>query len=192
VTKAVSAIAAAPVSLFSEKISLADDLVAGDALCVLSWFNFLEGDLPAALARADEAVALGRATGDPHLLSSALESRAACKGEAGELAAALADHQEILGVSRATGDNYVLVITLVNLGIDQLEAGGIQAGIAYFQEALGVAEAHAYQHLAGAVAANLGLAYLMGGDFASARRPLIAVLDKARAGGEQDFAPVAG
>jgi predicted ATPase/DNA-binding CsgD family transcriptional regulator len=170
---------------------LADDLVAGDALSALSWFNFLEGDLPAALARADEAVELSRATGDPHLLSSALESRAACKGEAGDLAAALADHQEILAISRASGDNYVLVITLVNLGIDQLEAGGIQAGIAYFQEALGVAEAHAYQHLAGAVAANLGLAYLMGGDFAGARRPLIAVLDAARATGEQTYVHVA-
>jgi hypothetical protein len=40
---------------------LADDALAADALAALNWFSFLQGDLPAALARADEAVALAKA-----------------------------------------------------------------------------------------------------------------------------------
>src|SRR3984885_13605153 len=44
---------------------LADDDLAADALGALNWFSFLQGDLPAALARADKAVALARAAGQP-------------------------------------------------------------------------------------------------------------------------------
>ena len=170
---------------------LADDFVAGDALCALCWFTFLAGDLPAALAMIDEAVALARSAGKPHLLTTALGHRAAFKGEAGDLDAASADQQEVLALARAAGDNYVLVITLMNLGVDQVAAGELQAGVAYLQEALRVAEAHGYQHLAAAVAANLGFAYLMDGDAASARRLLVSVLDTARATGEKTFVHVA-
>ncbi len=170
---------------------LADDFVAGDALCALCWFTFLAGDLPAALAMVDEAVALARSAGKPHLLTTALGHRAAFKGEAGDLDAASADRQEVLALARAAGDNYVLVITLVNLGIDQIGAGELQAAVASLQEALRVAEAHGYQHLAAGVAVNLGFAYLMGGDAAGARRLLISVLDTARATGEKTFVHVA-
>jgi non-specific serine/threonine protein kinase len=170
---------------------LADDFVAGDALCALCWFTFLAGDLPAALAMIDEAVALARSAGKPHLLTTALGHRAAFKGEAGDLDAATADQQEVLALARAAGDNYVLVITLVNLGLDQVGAGELQAAVASLQEALRVAEAHGYQHLAAGVAANLGFAYLMGADAAGARRLLIGVLDTARATGEKAFVHVA-
>ena len=170
---------------------LADDFVAGDALCALCWFTFLAGDLPAALAMIDEAVALARSAGKPHLLTTALGHRAAFKGEAGDLDAATADQQEVLALARAAGDNYVLVITLVNLGLDQIGAGELQAAVASLQEALRVAEAHGYQHLAAGVAANLGFAYLMGADAAGARRLLIGVLDTARATGEKAFVHVA-
>ena len=162
---------------------LADDFVAGDALCALCWFTFLAGDLPAALAMIDEAVALARSAGKPHLLTTALGHRAAFKGEAGDLDAASADQQEVLALAWAAGDNYVLVITLVNLGLDQIGAGELQAAVASLQEALGVAEAHGYQHFTAGVAANLGFAYLMGADAAGARRLLIGVLDTARATG---------
>jgi DNA-binding CsgD family transcriptional regulator len=170
---------------------LADDALTCDALCALCWFRFLQGDLPAALARSDEAVALGRATGDPHLLASALSNRSTFNGEAGDLPAAYADQQEVLALARASGDNYVLVITLVNLGIDQVGAGEFQAAVACLREALGVAEAHGYRHLAAGVAVNLGFAYLMDGDRARARRPLIGVLDTARATGEKTYVHVA-
>jgi predicted ATPase/class 3 adenylate cyclase/DNA-binding CsgD family transcriptional regulator/tetratricopeptide (TPR) repeat protein len=170
---------------------LADDFVAGDALCALCWFTFLAGDLPAALAMIDEAVALARSAGKPHLLTTALGHRAAFKGEAGDLDAATADQQEVLALARAAGDNYVLVITLVNLGLDQIGAGELQAAVASLQEALRVAEAHGYQHLAAGVAANLGFAYLMGADATGARRLLIGVLDTARATGEKAFVHVA-
>ena len=149
------------------------------------------GDLPAALAMADEAVALGRAAGDPHLLTTALGNRAAFKGEAGDLEAASPTIRRSSLLSRATGDNYVLVITLANLGVDQIGAGELRAGIAYLQEALGVAEAHGYRHLAAGVAANLGFAYLMDGDAASARRLLVGVLDTARATGEKTYVHIA-
>jgi predicted ATPase/class 3 adenylate cyclase/DNA-binding CsgD family transcriptional regulator len=170
---------------------LADDFVAGDALCALCWFTFLAGDLPAALGMVDEAVALARSAGKPHLLTTALGHRAAFKGEAGDLDAASADQQEVLALARAAGDNYVLVITLVNLGLDQIGAGDLQAAVASLREALRVAEAHGYQHLAAGVAANLGFAYLMGEDAAGARRLLISVLDTARATGEKAFVHVA-
>jgi predicted ATPase/class 3 adenylate cyclase/DNA-binding CsgD family transcriptional regulator/tetratricopeptide (TPR) repeat protein len=161
---------------------LADDFVAGDALCALCWFTFLAGDLPAALARS---------AGNPHLLTTALGHRAAFKGEAGDLDAASADQQEVLALARATADNYVLVVTLVNLGLDQIGAGELRAAVASLQKALAVAETHGYQHLAAGVAANLGFAYLMGGDAAGARRLLISVLDTARATGEKTFVHVA-
>jgi len=170
---------------------LADDFVAGDALCALCWFTFLAGDLPAALAMVDEAVALARSAGKPQLLTTALGHRAAFKGEAGDLDAAAADQQEVLALARAAGDNYVLVVTLVNLGLDQIGAGELQAAVASLQEALRVAEAHGYQHLAAGVAANLGFANLMGEDAAGARRLLISVLDTARATGEKAFVHVA-
>jgi hypothetical protein len=42
---------------------LGDDYVLGDALSELSWSTYLAGDLPAALAMIEEAVALARAAG---------------------------------------------------------------------------------------------------------------------------------
>jgi predicted ATPase/class 3 adenylate cyclase/DNA-binding CsgD family transcriptional regulator len=182
-------------SMAAEAITIArglgDDPLTCDALCALSWFRLLDGDLPAALATVEEAIALARTIGDPRLLTTALSDRAAYNGEAGDLEAALADHQEVLALSRATGDTYVLGTTLLNLGIDQIGAGEIQAGLAYLHEALAVAEAHGYQHLAAGVATNLGFAHLIGGDVARARRPLSSVLDRARATGEKTFVHVA-
>jgi len=171
--------------------SLADDFLAGDALCALCWYTFLAGDLPAALDMVDEAVALARSAGKPHLLSTALGHRAAFKGEAGNLEAASADQQEVLSLARASGDNYTLVITLMNLGIDQVETGELRAGAVYLHEALRVAEAHGYQLPAAAVAVNLGFTSLMDGDTARARPPLIGVLDTARATGEKTFVHIA-
>ena len=170
---------------------LADDFVAGDALCALCWYTFLAGDLPAALVMVDEAIALARSAGNPHLLTTALGHRATFKGQAGDLDAASADQREVLALARAAGDNYVLAIALMNLGVDQVGVGELGAGIAYLQEALRVTEAHGYQHVAAAVAANFGFAYLMDGDAASARRPLLRVLDAARATGEKSFVHVA-
>ncbi len=170
---------------------LADDALTSDALCALGWFRLLQGDLPAALARADEAVALARQTGDPRLLTGALSNRSTFKGEVGDLPAARADQQEVLALARASGDNYVLVITLVNLGIDQIGADQFQAAMATLREALGVAQAHGYRHLAAGVEANLGFASLMQADVASARRPLVDVLDMARTTGDKTFQHVA-
>ena len=170
---------------------IADDFVAGDALCALCWFTFLAGDLPAALAMVGQAVALARSVGNPHLLTTALSHRATFKGEAGDFDAASADQQEVLALAQAAGDNYVLTITSMNLGLDQVAAGELRAGIAYLREALRIAEAHGYQHLAAAVTANLGFAYLMDADAASARGLLISVLDTARATGEKTLVPIA-
>ena len=72
---------------------------------------------------ADEAVALGRSAGDPHLLTTALDHRATFRGAAGDLDAASADRQEVLALARAVGDDFPLAITLVSLAIDQIAAG---------------------------------------------------------------------
>ena len=178
-------------SMAAEAITIArglgDDALAGDALAALNWFNFLQGDLPAALARADEAVALARAAGQPRLITATLGHRAVFKSEMGDLDASFADQQEILALSRASGDNYVLALTLANLGIDKLTTGEFQAALALLQDALTVADAHGYQHLSAGVQENLGFAYLMDGDVASARRLLAGVLDTARATGEKTY-----
>ena len=163
---------------------LADDAVAADALAALNWYSYLQGDLPAALARADPAVALARASGSPSRLVVALGHRAVFKAETGHLDASLADYQEVLSLARASGDNYTLAVTLVNLGVDQVTAGEFPAAVAYLQDALRVADAHGYQHLSAAAEMNLGFAYLMNGDAASARRLLVGVLDRARATSE--------
>ena len=166
---------------------LADDALAADALAALNWFSFLQGDLPAALARADEAVALARAAGNPTRLVVALGHRAVFKAETGDLDASLADYQEVLSLARASGDNYTLVVTLMNLGVDQVVAGEFPAALAYLQDALRVADAHGYQHLSAAAEMNLGFAYLMNGDVASARRLLVGVLDRAQATSEMTW-----
>jgi predicted ATPase/class 3 adenylate cyclase/DNA-binding CsgD family transcriptional regulator len=171
--------------------SLADDYLAGDALCALCWYTFLAGDLPGALDMVDEAVALARSAGNPHLLTTALGHRAAFKGEAGHLDTASADQQEVLTLARASGDNYTLVIALMNLGIDQVETGELRAGAEYLQEALRVAEVHGYQLPAAGAAVNLGFTFLIEGDTASARPLLGSVLDTARASGEKTFVHVA-
>ena len=138
-----------------------------------------QGDLPAALARVDEAVALARAAGNPHLLTAALGHRAVFKGEAGDLDASSADQQEVLALARASGDNYVLAVTLINLGVDQVVAGelrgcpGLPAG-----GAAGSPMPMATSTCPPPSAMNLGFAYLMDGDAASARRLLIGVLDR--------------
>ncbi len=163
---------------------LADDALASDALTALNWFSFLQGDLPAALARADDAVALARAAGNPKRLVVALGHRAVFRAETGDLDASLADYQEVLSVARAIGDNSTLVVTLINLGVDQVTAGEFPAALAYLQDALRLADAHGYQHLSAAAEMNLGYAYLMNSDAASARRLLVGVLDRARATGE--------
>jgi predicted ATPase/class 3 adenylate cyclase/DNA-binding CsgD family transcriptional regulator len=166
---------------------LADDALAADALAALNWFRFLQGDLPAALARADDAVALARTAGSPIPLVVALGHRAVFKAETGDLDASLADYQEVLSLARASGDNYTLVVTLVNLGVDQVTAGEFPAALAYLQDALRVADAHGYQHLSAAAEMNLGFAYLLNGDAASARRLLVGVLDRARATSEMTW-----
>ncbi len=166
---------------------LADDALAADALAALNWYSFLQGDLPAALARADEAVALARAAGNPVRLATALGHRAVFKAETGELDASLADYQEVLSLVRASGDNYTLAVTLINLGVDQVTAGEFPAALAYLEEALRVADAHGYQHLSAAAEMNLGFAYLMHGDLGSARRLLVGVLDRARATSEMTW-----
>jgi DNA-binding CsgD family transcriptional regulator/tetratricopeptide (TPR) repeat protein len=163
---------------------LADDALAADALAALNWFRFLQGDLPAALARADEAVALARAARNSSRLATALGHRAVFKAETGELDASLADYHEVLSLTRASGDSYTLAVTLVNLGVDQVTAGEFPAALAYLQDALGVAETHGYQHLSAAAEMNLGFAYLLNEDAASARRLLVGVLDRARATSE--------
>ena len=163
---------------------LADDALAADALAALNWFSFLQGDLSAALARADEAVALARAAGNPTRIAVALGHRAVFKAEAGDLDASLADYQEVLSLARASGDNYTLAVTLVNLGVDQVTAGEFPAALAYLQDALRVADAHGYQHLSAAAEMNLGFAYLLNGDAAAARRLLVGVLGRARATSE--------
>jgi predicted ATPase/class 3 adenylate cyclase/DNA-binding CsgD family transcriptional regulator len=167
---------------------LADDALAADALAALNWFRYLQGDLPAALAGADEAVALARAAaGNPIRLVVALGHRAVFKAETGDLDASLADYQEVLSLARASGDNYTLAVTLVNLGVDQVTAGEFPAALAYLQDALKVADAHGYQHLSAAAEMNLGFAYLMNTDAASARRLLVGVLDRARATSEMTW-----
>jgi len=166
---------------------LADDALAADALAALNWFSYLQGDLPAALARADDAVALARAAESPIRLVVALGHRAVFKAETGDLDASLADYQEVLSLARASGDNYTLVVTLVNLGVDQIVAGEFPAALAYLQDALRAADAHGYQHLSAAAEMNLGFAYLMNGDAASARRLLVGVLDRARATSEMTW-----
>ncbi len=166
---------------------LADDALAADALAALNWFSFLQGDLPAALARADEAVTLARAAGNPSRIVVALGHRAVFKAETGDLDASLADYQEVLSLARASGDNYTLAVTLVNLGVDQVVAGEFPAALAYLQDALRVADAHGYQHLSAAAEMNLGFAYLMNGDAAGARRLLAGVLDRARAASEMTW-----
>ena len=171
--------------------ALADDFVAGDALCALCWFTFLSGDLPAALTLVEEAVALARSSGDPHLLTTALGHRAAFEGEAGDLDAAAADQQEVIALARTVGDNYVLAIALTNLGVDQITTGELRAGVSYLTEALGVAEAHGYGHVADALRVNLGFAHLMGADAASARRLVLSALDRMQAAGEDQFLPAA-
>ena len=163
---------------------LADDALAADALGALNWFSFLQGDLPAALARADEAVALATAAGNPKRLVVALGHRAVFRAETGDLDASLADYQEVLSLARAIGDNSTLVVTLINLGVDQVTAGEFPAALAYLQDALRVADAHGYQHLSAAAEMNLGFAYLMNSDAASARRLLVGVLDRGRATSE--------
>ncbi len=166
---------------------LADDGLAADALTALNWFRLLQGDLPAALARADEAVALARAAGHPIRLNTALGHRAVFKAETGDLDASMADYREVLSLARAAGDNYTLAVTLVNLGVDQVTAGELPAGLAYLQDALRVADTHGYQHLSAAAEMNLGFAYLMNSEAASARRLLVGVLDRARASGEMTW-----
>jgi len=166
---------------------LADDGVVADALAALNWYSYLQGDLSAALARADDAVVLARAAGSPSRLVVALGHRAVFKAETGELDASLADYQEVLSIARASGDNYTLAVTLVNLGVDQVTAGEFPAAVAYLQDALRVADAHGYQHLSAAAEMNLGFAYLMKGDAASARRLLVGVLDRARAASEMTW-----
>jgi predicted ATPase/class 3 adenylate cyclase/DNA-binding CsgD family transcriptional regulator len=163
---------------------LGDDALAADALSALNWFSFLQGDLPAALARSDEAVALARAGTNPSMLVVTLGHRAVFKAESGDLDSSLADYQEVLALARVLGDNYTLAVTLVNLGIDQVVAGEFAAALAYLQDGLRVANAHGYQHLSAAAELNLGFAHLVNGDAASARRLLVGVLDRALASSE--------
>jgi predicted ATPase/class 3 adenylate cyclase/DNA-binding CsgD family transcriptional regulator len=166
---------------------LADDDLAADALGALNWFSFLQGDLPAALARAGDAVALARSAGNPTRLVVALGHRAVFEAETGDLDASLADYREVLSLARASGDNYTLVVTLVNLGVDQITAGQFPAAAAYLRDALEVAGTCGYQHLSAAAEMNLGYAYLMNGEAASARRLLVGVLDRARTTSEMTW-----
>ncbi len=163
---------------------LADDDLAADALSALNWFRFLQGDLPAALARAGEAVGLATAAGNPKRLAVALGHRAVFRAETGDLGGSLADYQEVLHIARAIGDNSTVVVTLINLGVDQVTAGEFPAALAYLQDAIRLADAHGYRHLSTAAEMNLGFAYLLNSDAASARRLLTGVLDSARAASE--------
>jgi predicted ATPase/class 3 adenylate cyclase/DNA-binding CsgD family transcriptional regulator len=159
---------------------IADDAVAADALSQLSWFTFLQGDLPAALAYIEEAVGLARGAGDPRLMAEILSRRAVFKGEAGDPDAAQADQQETLALSRAAGDTYRLTITLANLGVPELEAGELPAARAHLQEASVLAGNLGYWHISAALQENMGFVELIDGDPGSARRHFFDSLDTAR------------
>ena len=159
---------------------IADDAVAADALSQLSWFTFLQGDLPAALAYVEEAVGLARGAGDPRLMAEILSRRAVFKGEAGDLDAARADQEEALTLSRAAGDNYRLTITLANLGVPELEAGELPAARAHLQEAGMLADSLGYRQISAALQENLGFVELIDGDPGRARRHFFDSLDTAR------------
>ena len=165
---------------------LADDALAADALAALNWFSFLQGDLPAALARADEAVALAAQPEIPPS-SSSLSATVRCSKPRPVIWTHPSLTTRRSSLARASGDNYTLVVTLVNLGVDQIVAGEFPAALAYLQDALKGADAHGYQHLSAAAEMNLGFAYLMNGDGASARRLLVGVLDRARATSEMTW-----
>ena len=153
----------------------------------LCWFRFEHGDLPAALAQIDEAVALARAAGDPRLIAYILGRRAVFESEAGDLDAAFADNQEALTLSRAAGDNYRLAITLANLAIDELAAGELRAARAHLQEASTLADNLGYQNLSAGLRQNLGLVDLVDGDPRSARRHFLDSLDTARITGVTSY-----
>ena len=109
---------------------LADDFVAGDALCALCWFTFLSGR-PARRAGPDRGGRrAGQVSREPHLLTTALGHRAAFKGEGRRPGRGRGRPQEVLALAQAAGDNYVLVLTLLNLGVDQVTAGELPAGVA--------------------------------------------------------------
>ena len=159
---------------------IADDAVAADALSQLSWFTFLQGDLPAALAYIEEAVGLARGAGDPRLMAEILSRRAVFKGEAGDPDAARADQEEALALSRAAGDTYRLTITLANLGVPELEAGELPAARAHLQEASVLAGNLGYWHISAALQENMGFVELIDGDPSRARRHFFDSLDTAR------------
>ena len=135
------------------------------------------GDLPAALAQIDEAVALAQTTGDPRLMADLLGRRAAFKGEAGDLDAALADNQESIALSRAAGDNYRLAITLANLGVYELAAGELRPARAHLREASTLADNLGYRNMSVGLWQHLGLVDLADGDPRDARRHFLGSLD---------------
>lgn len=169
--------------------SVGDDAATADALLWLSRFDYIQGDLPTALARIDEAVGLARAIRDPHLTASTISQRAVFRGERGDWSAAFADYEEALALSRAAGDRYRLAITLNNLGVDRLAVGELQAARAHLEEATALARDLHVGSLFASLSANLGLADIIEADPGSARRHFIDSLATTRLTGAKSLVP---
>lgn len=121
------------------------------------------GDLPAACAAFDEAIAVLLAAGAPHVAAVFAANRAFVDRLAGRPAEAERRYREALVPIREARDPAWEGMVLGNLGEIALEAGRVDESLALLEEAVARAEAAGFRKLQGVFLGALGVARVRGG-----------------------------
>jgi len=127
-----------------------------------------QGDEAAAGSWLGQAVALGRAAGDPRTVANALSSLGVMALGQGDLEQAAAHLEESLALMRELSERRGVASVLTNLGIVFYSQGGMERAETAFAEALAVARQVGDRDLAATNLANLSSAALRQNEVARA------------------------
>jgi predicted ATPase/class 3 adenylate cyclase/Tfp pilus assembly protein PilF len=145
-----------------------DDALTVDALSMLSWVRYRQGDLDGSLELAHAGLAIARTLGDDYLVARLLNNRGAALNEQGDSAAAQACYEEARTLFRQSGNRIQASWVLSNLGYCRLSDGDFVAARAHLTEALAAPRTGRYNRSEGFAAFNLGLVELLDHNLAAA------------------------
>ena len=161
-----------------------DGALTVDALSMLSWVRYRQGDLAGALALADEGLTIARALSHAYLTARLLNNRGAALNEQGDTAGAIACYREARDLCRRTGNRIQANWVLSNLAYCQLTAGDLAGARANLTEALAAPHTGRYNRSEGFAGFNLGLVELLDDNLDEAHDLFAKTLTAARSIGD--------
>ena len=146
----------------------------------MAWFL---SDFAAALAWAEQSLALAREMGDAEAETLALHNLAVVAGEAGDYDRAIASADAALAMALAASDAEYTAMALILRGAMAWEQGDPLAAISRYEEALALSRQHGFSWNMPEIFCGFGFAKVDLGDYVGAEGYLREALDLAHARG---------